>query len=465
MGRFARFRKSLASMVFARSGGAIGGMGMSRSAYQYRRDVGDGTGSSVVMAPMRWIMRTFPSAKLTISRPVSNGDNVVMTPMPDHRMLTLLKRPNPHYTGRTLMKATALDYNLDGNAYWLKIRNGYGAPIQLYWVPHTLMTPMRNDGSPNLVDYYEYRPEGFPIRVEVADVVHFRDGIDPTDTMKGMAPLKTLLREIFTDDEAANFTASLLRNMGVPGIVISPKDDIGMQGAPPSDEDVKATKRAFKQATTGDNRGEPLVMTAPTDLQVVGFSPAQMNLRDIRRLPEERVTAVLGVAAVTCGLGAGLDRSTFKNVEEADKQSWQNNIVPAQDEMAADLHHQLLPDFESNPDVLEVSWDRTDVKALQDDLDELADRWNKMVAGGWAEVAEAREAFDLPVDESHRIYLRPVNLIEVPAGQMPDDGTGEPADTAPLVAPPEDQGDGETDPTDDPSGDSQPTKPKELVTA
>jgi hypothetical protein len=33
--------------------------------------------------------------------------------------------------------------------------------------------------------------------------VHFRFGLDPDDPRKGYSPLKSVLREVFTDDEAA----------------------------------------------------------------------------------------------------------------------------------------------------------------------------------------------------------------------------------------------------------------------
>ena len=51
--------------------------------------------------------------------------------------------------------------------------------------------------------------------------MHFRFGLDPENDRKGRSPLAGVLREVFTDDEAANYTASLLRNMGVPGIIVS----------------------------------------------------------------------------------------------------------------------------------------------------------------------------------------------------------------------------------------------------
>ena len=53
-------------------------------------------------------------------------------------------------------------------------------------------------------------------------------------------------------------------------------------------------------------RGKPHVSTAPIRIEQFGFSPEQMSLKDLRRLPEERISALLGIPAIVAGLGAGL---------------------------------------------------------------------------------------------------------------------------------------------------------------
>ena len=68
---------------------------------------------------------------------------------------------------------------------------------------------------------YEYNPNGAPITYDPADIVHFRDGMDPDNTRKGLSPLASLLREIFTDDEAVAMTAS------TPGFCTRPAPGAG----------------------------------------------------------------------------------------------------------------------------------------------------------------------------------------------------------------------------------------------
>lgn len=433
-------------MLFPRAGGLVR-FDVPRSQLNYQKTVGDGTSSSVFMAPLRWIGRTFPEAPLRLREYVSQDE--LGDPLVGHELLKLMRRPNPYYSGQAFLKAMTLSYNADGNAYAMIVRNRFGLPVQLWWVPHQLMEPKREEGSRNFIDYFEYQTgDGLPTKVPPSDVFHWRDGVDPMNTMKGMSPMKGLLREVFTDDEAAQFTAQLLRNMGVPGLVMSPADESMSFG---SDDDKRSLKRKLKAATTGDGRGEPVILDGAVKLEQFGFTPQQMDLKALRRLPEERVTATLGVPAIVCGLGAGLDRSTFANFEEAVKQAWEGKLVPDLREYASEVQHQLLPAFEADPDRFLVDHDYTNVRAMQDDQDALAERMVKVVNGGLATVREGREKLGMPVDESHDIYLRPLNLIEVRAdelGQKPDPVDPPEDDPKPDPADDADEGDGAGDDAD-----------------
>ena len=271
-----------------------------RTSYDYQAQV-NGWQSAIIMACIRWLQRTFPEAPYMMESIDKDGQ---WKQDSEHPLLNLLQQPNPYYDGLLLQMATIADFTLDGNAYWLKLRTQAGRIAELWWLPSVTIEPKWPMDGTKFIDYYDYRPgSATPLKIAPENIVHFRDGFDPDNIRKGMSPLKSLFREVFTDDEAANMTASLLKNMGVPGLVISP----GSGGAGLGD--VEATKKWFKENFTGDKRGEPLVMGDITEVKTFGFSPRDMTLKELRRIPEERITAVLGVPAIVAGMGAGLDRS------------------------------------------------------------------------------------------------------------------------------------------------------------
>lgn len=461
--------KAASRAMFPR--GSWGLFSVPRGNFNYERSVGDGLGSSVVVAPLRWLQRNFAEAPVRLRR--IEGDDLT-TVDPAHPFIQLVARPNPHYSGTVLLKGTLASWELDGNAYWLVALNANGQPVQAWYTPHTLVEPKREEGSENFIDYFEYQPgDGTTKKIAPLGfkrpgtepgwaILHFQDGIDPNNVMKGMSGFRSLLREVFTDDEAAQFTASLLRNMGVPGLIISPADD-GNGLAPVGEDDVKETKQAVKAATTGDARGEPIIMTAPTKIETIGFNPQQLNLRDLRKIPEERVTAVIGVPAIVCGLGAGLDRSTFANMAEAKDSAYEDKVIPTQRDFAETLWLKLLPQFEPEAAAFRVDFDISEVRALQDDDDKKANRVTTLVNGGILSLAEGREKLGEPVRDEHKVFRVPMNLIEVPEGQTMEDVMGASVVTESTTADNDGGDEPPTDPPADPPTDdpTPPTTPKE----
>lgn len=388
--------------------------GTSSTWRKYEREVGDGTSSSTVTAPLHWVARTFPEAPPALWRKMATGEEErVLT----HDLLKKLERPNNYYTGINLWMATVIDYQVDGNAYWWKQRLNTGAIDELWWIPHWLIEPKKGDEDDGtiFIDHYLYQSRKIPKK----DIVHFRFGLDSENPMKGLSPLKSVLSEVFTDNEAARFTASLLKNMGVPGLIVSPK-----QGSI-SIEEASEAKRFLIDQFTGDRRGDPLVQTGPTEIEQFGFSPEQLLLRELRRIPEERVTAVMGIPAIVAGLGAGLDRSTFTNMGEAREAAYEAGIIPMQRNLGEDVRFQLLPDFGINPYTHRFGFDLAKVRVLQEDLTRQALRHGQLVRDGIEKVKEARRAMGLEVDEDlDNVFLRPANYVTVEADGTVRNGNG-----------------------------------------
>lgn len=429
------FTKALTAMRHTVSRPAMWARLLKRTRFDYRKEVGDCLDASVVTAPCHWVGRALPEATLSIKVKGKDGHEEQMV---DHEMLNLVAAPNPFYGDIALWMATVMSFLIDGNAYWIKVRSGAGKPAELWFVPHWMMEPKWPDGDAGtFISHYDYSPGGVePMQIDAADVVHFRYGINPHNIRKGLSPLDGVIREIFIDLESSNFVASLLRNMGVPGVVISPKG-----GAMATPDDVDATKSWFKQAFGGDNRGGPLVMGGPTDVQAYGFNPQQLNMSEGRDVSEERVCACIGIPAAIVGFGAGLQSTKVgATMEELRKLAWHNGVLPVLRMFADELQRSLLPDFQRGTPFAAggaagqkqtVYWDTDEVLALQEDEDKKTDRWVKRVNGGWATVAEARRASGLDVDDSHDIYLRPISMLEVPVGAAPrpieSEGNAEPA--------------------------------------
>lgn len=407
-----RSLKRLVGMVFQRSAARI--FGLSRRSVSWYRSVRDVTDSSTVAVTVMWCARNFPEAPPALWQIASDGQHDQVA---DHPLLRLLRRPNPFWNGILLWMATVTDWKCSGNAYWIIRRNGLNLPAELWWTPSWLIEPVGDETT--YITHYEYNPNGGdPLRIDPSDVVHFRFGSDPENPLKGLSPLRCVLREVYTDDEAARFTATILTNMGVPGIVVSPEKGVELD-----EEEAALTKAELKTQFGGANRGDPIVMTAATNVSQFGFSPQELMLKEVRRIPEERVSAALGVPAVVVGLGAGLDRSTFTNMSEAREAAYENGLIPDQRILSEVVTWSLLTEFEPDPHTWQFGFDLTKVRVLSEDVYRVVQRHDLAVRGGWEIVAEARRAANLPVEpDRDNVFLRPANYTMV--GADPD-GSGE----------------------------------------
>lgn len=365
----------------------------------YSVEAGDLVDSSAVMVCLNWLMRTFPQSRPRVVLETPEG----YTPVPNHPLTALLKRPNPFYSGTQLWRGTVLSYYWDGNAYWRKVRNAQKQVIQLWYEPHWQVRPVRTSSEDYISKYQLWRYPNW-VDVPTEDIVHLKWAFAVGNQMTGMAPLASALREVFTDNEAARYAAVMFRNMGVPGMIVTPKTDEISLGAPGS-PGIERLKQELKQLTTGDNRGEPLLYDMPIDITFPQTDPGKMNTRENRKISEERISALLGTPAQVVGLGAGLDRNILGSPEEALRWAYNNNILPTQDSMAEELDIQLLPDF-TNVEAQTIEFDQTKIDTLKGDQAKKDTVAALLYTSGVAKLSEARirAGFKPAADGSEDVY-------------------------------------------------------------
>lgn len=382
----------------------LGVFGNSRINYAAR--VGKLTQSSLVMSAVNWLGRVLPEAPLQVMQADSDGKE---EPVPNHPAIALLKRPNPFYSGATLWKTFALSWITCGNAYYLKSKNSFGRVVQLWFVPPAMICPRWPEDGSEFVSFYEYQVDGRLFRVDVDNVVHFRDGADPDNMGRtGLSPVGSILREIAGDNEVAVYQYLLLEAGGVPPVVLALKD--GQMAS--VDFDPTAIKQDYIRATTGDERGKVFVSNMAVELTKLGFNPAELDLKSLRHMPESRFASVIGIAKETLGLGAADENSTFNNVSEADRRSIESYVKPLWGYIEDELTHQLGPDFglEANQ---RFAFDLSEVAALQEDQNALHERAARDLGSGGILVNEYRAMIGLAPRPDGEVYLRSTSVQAV----------------------------------------------------
>jgi HK97 family phage portal protein len=356
------------------------------SAGQGRSPVAVGAANSAVFACLQSLAVAIAEPELVVYRRTrSERVELEASPLGD-----LLARPNPYFSLDALLAHVVVSMHVDGNGYWRKIRSGHptrGNVVELWPIAPTRIMPFTRSGSGDFITYYEYTSaEGRPETIDPVNIVHVRYGLDDADHRLGCSPLRRLVAEISSDAQATRYADRLLANLAINGLTLSfDKDAREIRNQAEAD----AIKARLQGAFGGDNVGDVAVLSPGATLSALGFSPEQMDLKVLHRVPEERISAVLGVPAIVAGLGAGLDRSTYSNFREAREAFTEQKLIPLWRQIAGELTLQLVPDFGSDRAVL-VDFDIGTIRALADDENAKATRLKALVDGGILTKDEAR---------------------------------------------------------------------------
>jgi len=345
------------------------------------------TESSLIMSAVNWAGTVFAEPTVQVLAPDAPDE---WTPVDDHPLAILWEKPNPYYSGATMLKAFAYYWFVNGNVYLLKRRNANGEVRELWLLHSDLVSPQWPVDGSEFISHYEVKTDGAPYRIELEDIIHFRYGLDPDNHRLGLSPVRALVDEVLADESAMAYSRTSLVNLGIPPYVVCPKPNADSVFTIDQDK----VKAALVASTTGAMRGTPAVFSSPMDITQLAFNPSQMALTETHSVPEERVCAVLGIPALVLGFGFE-DHATYSNYQTALEAAWQSFVIPTLKLFATELTNHLLPEFGGYGNGQWVEFDTSEIWALQADEKDVAEREVMKWKSGLITRNEARAAMGM----------------------------------------------------------------------
>lgn len=403
----------------------------SNGAFDYARAVGDPSLNAIVDACIGAIASAFPEPPVRLYRPDAEGEPEALgDALPAVR---LLRRPNPVHTWEELAGLIVAHEHVEGNAYLGKVRSAGGRVVELWPLPPDKVTPVPGGRTTNYVDHFAYKADDRepPQRLPPSEVVHLTLRRDPKMPWRGRSPLTSVLKHVFGDEEATSFMNAMLKNYGVPGALLTPDPAKGGVQLQMTQEQADKIKSRWMAATGGDRRGEPVVLASPMSVAVLGFNPQQLQLSDAQLTPEARICAALGVPPIVALQRVGLQNATYSNADQFYEGFTKFKMVPYWRLTAAQLTHQLLPDFVGEDSDLYYEHDLSEVGALQEDETALYERITRAVGGPWMTLNDGRRKANLP-------ELPEGDIVYVPSSVTPTEPDALIPEPEPLPAPPVD---------------------------
>jgi phage portal protein BeeE len=335
----------------------------------YAREVGRLDLNSIVSAGANYYWRNLLYPRMVVQARQRGESGLEWNEIPDHELPEAWEN-SPWFDDAALLHGAALSWFVAGNCYFPKARSLSTAVTGFNFIAPQTIRPAAdkyNPGGRKLITYYEYTPPGGePEEMAPEDVVHVRYGIDPYNPRKGQSPLAAAIREVYGENMASTVQAALIRNAGIVALLLSPKEGAGKDMTPERAEEIRDK---FRRHTTGDFAGTPLWIPNAVEVNIVGHSPDKLVLDVTRRINVDRICSSMGIDPMVLGLES--KSKTYSNYGEALEASFEGGILPMLKVLAKAMTRQCLrPDFGADR-AQRVSWDLSEVPALQEDEDKL----------------------------------------------------------------------------------------------
>jgi len=364
----------------------------------WRSEAGTIESNSTVAIAISKIAQKVAQPKLELKTVQPDGAVVYS---PDYRIFAWTN-PMPGLDQHTLMKAISCSLKVYGNAYLLKRRNKTGLMIGLAPLMPFQVQPKSDthvDGSPNngneLITRYQIFPYGGGQQFSVApsEIIHFRDGmVDTNNPALGMSALMACLRQVVSDNEAANYAATLMSNMGIPGVIFSPKDSNALE---PSTEQRKSMRDRW-QSFTRDRRGQAMDLPGAFEITRVAMSPTDIKAIEQKVHGMTEILAALGVDPMILGLPS--DSKTYNNMAEAREAFIEDTILPLLSIIASTLDKAFFEEGVAFSDNQMLAFNYSCYRELDEDVTAKYDRAEKAFKAGASTRGEFRKALGFITD-------------------------------------------------------------------
>ncbi len=390
--------------------------GWNRSdAISYRHEVGDLRNASLVMAIVNWTGLNLAEALPVVTKPDKKGVPQIEL---QHEASDLVRRPNPFHIWADYCQAGAFDWWM-GNWYMKKVRDLAGKVIELWYIPQFLIEPrwpfdgkspevplseVEGDPYQAFISHYQYNVPGkTPILIKKSEMIHIKRGVSSVNARKGEGVWDSVLEEIYGDGAVARFSATIMKNMGLNSYLLSPKEKDFSLGA----TEAAAIKEQWIRNSTGDNLNKPMVNAIPLDVTKLSSDPKELDLKELRNVPESRVAGVTGIPAIVLQFLVGLQNGHYGAAyEQARQQGYESVIIPIQNHISEDLTWQLLPELDKSPGA-RIGFDISKVRVLQEDRDNLYKREADALRSGGITVNQFLSSLGKDTVDGGDIYYVP----------------------------------------------------------
>ena len=315
----------------------------------------------------------------------------------------LFDNPNNLMGMEELIETIIVQILTHGNAFlFIDDPDSRGVPRALLPLSPTCVSPQRGERQYELESWQMTTGPKQVVSIPTDKVVHFKYASHPEDPIMGVGPLVAGMVAIETDNLAAVYNRSMLRNGGMPSGILSYK------GVGRLTEEMKEEIRHNWYKTYGGPRNASRLAVTNADWawQQTGASQKDMDFIDARRWNLADISRAFNVPLLYLN-----EESNFgaQAVRVQRKVFYEDNLIPLARKLGKTLTEGVLGGENRNGT---LSFDFSDVAVLRDDYDARVDAGIKLARMGFS-INQINKNLSLGMDpepwgDEHMV---PVNMV------------------------------------------------------
>lgn len=366
--------------------------------------------SSAVANCVRALAFSFPEPQLiAYKKHPTNGDQRVDA---SDALQKLIRKPNPDMGEAEFMQFVITYASCGGNVYLWKERSKNGKVIYLWPFSDKDVTPIpgRNPEE-GFVAGYQFNPgDGQPIYLSKEDVIQWKWLIDPEQPWRGIGAIELATRDVSNDSESTRYTYAMVKNNAIPPVAITLTE-----GDELTDAKADRLRKAWLNKYGGeDNTGAPAFLESGMTIQKLGFNMQELDLSNLKNVPESRICGAFGVPPSIALLYVGLKRSDYGD-GMARKSFTETTLVALWRTYESEMTASLSDEFGGG---YELKFDLNQVKALAENVTELWTRLLSAVDKGVITRADFKREVGLKAGPDDEVYRESMIYSWVPVGEQ-----------------------------------------------
>ena len=270
---------------------------------------------------------------------------------------------------------------LTGDGYLEAVGEG-GLPVELHVLRSDRMSVVPGgDGWPA---GFEYTVGGRKVRFASEAVCHVR-AFHPQDDHHGLSPMHAAAAAVDVHNSASRWSKALLDNAARPSGAIVHRAEGGALMTQEQFERLQGELEANHQGAR--NAGRPMLLEGGLDWKPMGFSPTDMEFRDVKAAAAREIATAFGVPPMMLGIPGD---ATYANYAEANRAFYRLTVLPLAQRTLSRASAFLS---ELSGEAVELRVDLDQVPALSAEREA---QWRRVSEAAFLTDAEKRSLLGLP---------------------------------------------------------------------